>query len=459
MVLNFRRTLKRDILHFDDVLGEWVKVSLGYALALSSIGSVTIPWESNAHKALRTFIPICGIVTAAYSTLKVREIEQLKPFLQYKDVARHDVATMAIARQVAPYFAEPDINYLPAATEQLAVQQLDPIALKKQHTGLLVCGDSGSAKTTLIRYCLPYWVSEGYQVIVLDPHADRENPEYPWADFPYIVGDRHAIFEQIKILLDLLESKDRTKVICICDEWTDLLGFAQLESRELFNTLRNFLIRWGTGGRKFGKFLVGIGHTDNVEMWGLKGVGGLIRNFGILRLGEIATRYAELNCKHSDLHQYCVQTAYPLLVEDKVTIHPTHGQYQSKENGQHPVNLQPLNFHPLTIEFVGNLGGDRRPNLHKPEPSHHSEPPPPPHHLNRLLSLDYSPSEPLEPITDNWDGSGEIPPHITAELVRGIRSGLSKNQIIVEILETPKGGSKRYKALSQYHDELRQNIL
>lgn len=235
------------------------------------------------------------------------------------------------------------------------VPELDPVALKKQNTGLLVCGSSGSAKTTMIRACLPHWINEGYGVIVLDPHADPTHPEYPWGDFPYVVSEHEQIFEAIAYLLDMLKNKDRQKLICICDEWTDLLGFAQLEGKQYYDLLRNFIIRWGTGGRKFNKFLIGVGHTDNVEMWGLKGIGGLIRNFGILRLGEIAERYAEGFGKGSPLHQYCLQTAYPLLVKDEPRLHPTHGHYQEKENEQPPVGLQPLNFLPLDLPFLRSI--------------------------------------------------------------------------------------------------------
>ena len=278
---------------------------------------------------------------------------------------------------------------------------LDPIKLKKQNTGLLVCGSSGSAKTTLVRWCLPFWIAEGYQVIVLDPHADPEHPEYPWADFPYVIGDRPLIFKQIKILLDLLEKKDRTKVICICDEWTDLLGFAQLEDRSTFDLLRNFLVRWGTGGRKFGKFLIGIGHTDNVEMWGLKGVGGLLRNFGILRLGDIATRCAEFQgTTDNPLHEYCKGTAYPLLVDTVPHLHPTHGHYQVKENEQPPANLQPLHFHELTIPYVMNQEKKRLkppteapPAMVQPELQKVEEQPPsdPRAHLEALFKKDGCP--------------------------------------------------------------------
>ncbi len=77
----------------------------------------------------------------------------------------------------------------------------------------------------------------------------------------------------------------------------------------------------------------------------------------------------------------------------------------------------------------------------------------------RLFNLGFSHSEPIEPVTEDWDGTGDIFPALTAPLVQAIRSGLSNNQIISERLQTPKGGSKKYQALSYKHDDLRKNIL
>ena len=443
----------------DHVWKDWLIVVLLWGLSLGCLSGNALDFQR--FKYLRLALSGMSVVSAGFGLAKARQIEMdIEPVAQRR-IMRNDAFLEVQAMQLPQFQQQPGMvqpaylqqpELMPAET---GVMQLDPVALKKQNTGLLVCGSSGSAKTTMVRYCLPFWVNEGYQVIVLDPHGDRSNPEYPWADFPYVVTEHEDIFEQIKILMQLIKDKDKQKVICIADEWTDLFGYAEMEGAETVKLLRNFLITWGTGGRKFGKFLVGIGHTDNVEMWGLKGKGGLIRNFGLMRLGDIATRHAESQGKGSGLHVYCQHTAYPLLVGEQPYYHPTHGHYSVKENEQPPANIQPLNFHQLGFDYVG----DRPINLDKaPVQSNHSEPLQQ-NLLNRLLSLGSKNSEPLEPVTEVWDGTGDIPSSYTAALVQGIRSGLSKNQIITELLLTPKGGSRKYKALSQHHDEMRHKIL
>ncbi len=372
----------------DHTWKDWLIVVLLWGFSLSCLSGNALNFDK--YKYLRLALSGMSVACAALGVAKVRQIDVRSPYIAQREIMRNDAFLEIQATQLPSFQQQPVImqqqqpGLMPTET---GVMQLDPIALKKQNTGLLVCGSSGSAKTTMVRYCLPYWVNEGYQVIVLDPHGDRSNPEYPWADFPYVVTEHEDIFEQIKILMQLIKAKDKQKVICIADEWTDLFGYAEMEGSETVKLLRNFLITWGTGGRKFKKFLVGIGHTDNVEMWGLKGKGGLIRNFGLMRLGDIATRHAENQGKGGDLHVYCQQTAYPLLIENQPYYHPTHSHYSVKENEQPPANIQPLNFHQLGFEYVGD-----RPSL----PSTTVDTPPntdinQTQWLNHLYRLDFQP--------------------------------------------------------------------
>jgi hypothetical protein len=49
----------------------------------------------------------------------------------------------------------------------------------------------------------------------------------------------------------------------------------------------------------------------------------------------------------------CLQTAgYPCLVDDDLSIHPTHGNYQQFKNGQPPQNLLPVRTVPITLDEI-----------------------------------------------------------------------------------------------------------
>jgi len=49
----------------------------------------------------------------------------------------------------------------------------------------------------------------------------------------------------------------------------------------------------------------------------------------------------------------CLQSAgYPCLVDDDLSIHPTHGNYQQFKNGQPPLNLLPVRTIPVTLDEI-----------------------------------------------------------------------------------------------------------
>jgi hypothetical protein len=82
--------------------------------------------------------------------------------------------------------------------------------------GLMIIGDMGAAKTCVAQYIANGF--EGYGIIIFDPHGKTD-----WGS-AYVISKMGAIYEQMRILLDLLENGDETPLLIICDEWLEIRG-------------------------------------------------------------------------------------------------------------------------------------------------------------------------------------------------------------------------------------------
>jgi hypothetical protein len=389
-----------------------------------------------------------------------------------------------------PEVQEPKASDSEANKELFAFRASDPLPITQSTTkslpsfdrdriineskGLMVIGDMGAAKTCVAQYIANGF--NGYGIIVFDPHGMTD-----WGN-AYVLTKMGAIYEQMRILLDLLENGDTTPLLIICDEWLEIRGDRRNKKGSEYAGLADDFIRlFSTKPRKFNKLAAFVLHSPNVEAAGVDSF--LRENYLKIYLGRLAKK-EWTNIK---------DCAYPCVLEDEQQEHPTHGHHtEFKPKGKAPHNLEPLQSAPINIPLaymkgssveVCNRGwsdGQLRLEVESirqrlemlldsstPEPS-----PEPDSSAIQNLEPPKRDSEPLNQPTDGGcadlkDGSqlrednGKerfTPLNLTKEqvlaLVQNLNHELNQTQIIERLWQVKKGGSAAWKEAREQFKQL-----
>jgi energy-coupling factor transporter ATP-binding protein EcfA2 len=218
--------------------------------------------------------------------------------------------------------------------------------------GYLICGNSGSGKTSVAKYIAgQYTEAKG---IIIDVHASANN----WDDIGgQLVSEPSKIFETVAGLRDEYNRRKDTpkpsqgyeRLVVIWDEFEecldDLTNYLDLElelsnkeiQREL-TRITTFVRSLATGGRKYGITLMVLNQSWNVSS--LKINSGHRKNFVCIFLNAEADRFLVSQSDNSinlDTSRYrAVATG---AVETQVLEHPTHHSYKKVANLQPPTEL------------------------------------------------------------------------------------------------------------------------
>jgi hypothetical protein len=371
---------------------------------------------------------------------------------------------------------------LPPIKEDSAPKPLplfDRERITNESKGLMIIGDMGAAKTCVAQYIANGF--DGYGIIVFDPHGKTD-----WGN-AYVLTKMGAIYEQMKILLTILENGDESPLLVICDEWLEIRGDRRNKTGSYKGLADDFIRLFSTKPRKFNKLAGFVLHSPNVEAAGIDSF--LRENYLKVYLGKLAK-------KEFPHIQDC---AYPCVLEDEQQEHPTHGHHAVfRPKGNAPRNLQPLNSAAISIPLAYMDGEEGR--VHTggwasgaftnpsgirerlerlitqeiAEPS--SEPPEPNPPSDSSTVQDSEPlnrdSEPLNQPTDEGctnlaDGSqfssepGSerfTPLNLTKEqvlaLVQSLNPELNQTQIIERLWQVKKGGSAAWKEAREQFKKL-----
>ena len=221
--------------------------------------------------------------------------------------------------------------------------------------GICLFGDSGSGKSSAAKYLIGL-ASQGSEIklIVCDPHFDGGND---WGPDTLIIDDYDLILKTLRAALDELDRrkaqrkqgvKQFSKLVFIFDEWPSVRVAAKNAKS---NICEEAVIRLGSECRKYEMLSIFCSQSGNTKAMGLEGMGDFLQNFSLIRLGKISTKHAKNLPDQRVLS--CLQTAaYPCLVDDDLSIHPTHGNYTQFKNGQPPQNLLPVRTIPVSLEEI-----------------------------------------------------------------------------------------------------------
>jgi hypothetical protein len=112
--------------------------------------------------------------------------------------------------------APPEQSLAIGSPAKKILPRFDRTRIIDETKGLMIIGDMGAAKTCVAQYIANGF--EGYGIIIFDPHGKTD-----WGN-AYVISKMGAIYEQMRILLALLENGDETPLLIICDEWLEIRG-------------------------------------------------------------------------------------------------------------------------------------------------------------------------------------------------------------------------------------------
>ena len=222
------------------------------------------------------------------------------------------------------------------------IADLKPVSLKSvldRGIGIFLMAPSGYGKSSLVRwFCgeLQHIVS----LIVCDPHWDGEQdygviPYYKYED----------ILEQLQSAIDELDSRRELKrvgkkfsyKVYVFDEWPSIRIAAKKSKQD--ELCQDALIRLGSECRKYNMLVIFCSQSGNVKANGLDGMGDFLSNFALIRLGEVAVKYAKRSGLKTE-YELLKNVAYPCLVNDDIAYHETHGHYSEFKDKQPPTNIK-----------------------------------------------------------------------------------------------------------------------
>ncbi len=306
----------------------------------------------------------------------------------------------------------------PSTNTQQPITKLNITQLLESATGIALMGNSGSGKTTLAKAI----ASEAgeVQIIVFDPE------DTDWGEL-FVLRDYAAILEQMQIILDLLEQRDRTKLVIIADEWPAIRLWASKQGKDQLNLVDSFLLQVGSRGRKYEKLGIFCGQSSNVKAWGLEGLGDFFENFALVRLQKLAIKYAR-NLSDRSIYEALQNIAYSCLIgDDELCLHPLLGHHKEVRKGAKPEGLKELRSLPLTVPLTSATSEAGTPQILV-------TPAPPPNATSAT--------------------SGEAIPVEREKIQELIANGWSLNRIAIEHYQTSKN-SKKYQEIADIVREIK----
>lgn len=221
--------------------------------------------------------------------------------------------------------------------------------------GICLFGDSGSGKSSATKYLLGL-ASQGkeLQLISCDPHFDGEST---FGGDALIIDDYPTILKCVQWSLDELDRrkalkktgvKQFPKLVFIWEEWPSIRFTAK---KQKLDVCEEAIIRLGSECRKYDMLSIFCSQSGNTKAMGLEGLGDFLQNYSLIRLGKISVKHAK-NLPDQRVLSCLKSVGYPCLVDDDLSVHPTHGNYQQFKDGQPPQNLLPVRTIPVSLEEI-----------------------------------------------------------------------------------------------------------
>lgn len=344
------------------------------------------------------------------------------------------------------------IKLLPPSQPKLPqfnkVPPFDVDRIKCESKGVMIIGDMGSAKTCMAQYICQNFSDHG--IIVFDPHDDDRTD---WGNAARLTKMRD-IYQQMQILLDSLDQKDKSKLLVVCDEWLEIRRDDLNKSGQFKGLAEKFIRLFSTKPRKFNKLAMFVLHSPNVDASGLDSF--LRENYLKIHLGRLASKQ----------FPQILPVAYPCIVEGEQFEHPTHGHHSNfAPKGKAPRGLHSVESARITIPIAGQSNAFSQFTVSgikdQFEQLYQSEPGAPGRGTAELRNRPSEPPEPLQNMSySDSSGSNEstytrfnLTKQDALEFITKLKSKHNQTQIIEMLWNCTKGKSKAYEqARIQYRE-------
>lgn len=334
--------------------------------------------------------------------------------------------------------------------------------VRDEAKGIFIIGDQGAGKTSVTQFICQAFPD--YAVIVFDSHDD-EMTESCWGNATRIINIED-IFEQMRLVIEALDNRDKSPLIVVCDDWLEILHHPLNKSGEYKGVATRFINLFSTKSRKFHKIGIFILHSPNVEAAGVDSY--LKDNFMKVHVGRLALR--EFPTGH--------RVAYPCFLEGEQCFHPTHGHHDSfARNGKSAANVFPLNGPSPIISIAGEnnshfvpnnsgyvqelerLYGETQPPFRlgaNPEmtSSHFVSPKSPEPMRAGGFSHSSQPPEMAEPLLDSAYTELKLSKLQARVLIQSMLENHTQTQIIEKLWDCKSGGGKKYIAGRDEYKEI-----
>jgi len=425
---------------------KWQSIATSFGCSLAGF-TLTIAGATNPNFAAQLCLFASGAIVARSGKFSLAIADR-----QSKNLERFDQVCEVHSQKSAGSLMENFYKNLPLlqTTAVIDLPSLPPAqplydwnSIADEAVGFLICGNSGSAKSSLATWLAGHLTqSEPMAVIALDPHY---NDCWQLSGIQS-VGKIEHIEASLTWLIDELDRRCERKgdgfplgdpMFIICDEIN-----AALERFAKPKVIESALKRLGSEGRKFDLTFCGLNQSSNAEALGIDSK--YRSNYALILLGESARTHAKLGKHLADVAYPCLVTG---SIANSIANHPTHGSYtQFKKKGNAPMNLKPIKQLPLPsalAKFVKGIDRALPPPTNSGSELNESVV----NRLNHLYSIEIQDSDSDSMIAIDTTLDADLRVRI-ADLKAG---GLNQNQIILAIWQSKAGGNKAYQnALAEY---------
>ncbi|MDJ0516770.1 MAG: hypothetical protein QNJ74_11135 [Trichodesmium sp. MO_231.B1] len=309
----------------------------------------------------------------------------------------------------------------PTASE---IQPLQPIQLKdvlQRGVSIVLMGNSGCGKSSLIKYfCGEIGTIEN--LTICNPHDDGKDFD---KGIP-VVYNYDEILTKIQSALTELDNRKEQKrqnkelpfSIYVFDEWPSIIAYANKQKKG--GLIEEAIIRLGSECRKFNMLIFFCSQSGNTKAMGLEGMGDFLENYVCIRLCKVAVKYAR-RTGLKEVLPVITNQAYPCLVDDELSAHPTHGHYQDFKEGNQPVSIKHFTVSKRTIN------SDVANNILLPSPSNCSD------FQNELQEVEVTDS--VNSITQALQNVTPMASSVVVDAISALGEGKCDSYIIKEILK------------------------
>lgn len=289
--------------------------------------------RANRHAKALVYIGSCGLLVTAYRLSRIN-----KKLTTYHQIAEEEGLTQfRQSLKLKSAIATPLL--LPEAKPANDIQPIQLKEVLKRGVSIVLMGNSGCGKSSLIKYfCGEIGTIEN--LTICNPHDDGKDFD---KGIP-VIYKYDEILTTIQQALDELDKRKEQKrqnknlpfSVYVFDEWPSTIAYANKQKKG--SLIEEAIIRLGSEFRKFNMLIFFCSQSGNTKAMGLEGMGYFLENYVCIRLCKVALKFAR-RTGLKDVLSVITNQAYPCLVDDELSVHPTHGHYQEFKEGNLPANI------------------------------------------------------------------------------------------------------------------------